>query len=249
MNTHTPKILVTRPEKQSVNLREELSRRGYSVINLPLIEIQDIPVTLTDENIDLVIFTSRNAVQFAAANPSLKYLFSRTANLSYAAIGNATKDQLKKNHVSKIITGRHDFTSEELLQNKAFAEVSGKKILIVKGVSGRTYLGDTLKERGAELRYIEVYQRKPISYGQEFLNQEIINQFNLGMITSAEILDQYIKLLSPVQKNLFSIPLIAGSQRISQLALSKGFNQVLQADNPGDSAMLKILANRFPAQQ
>lgn len=248
MNTQIPKVLVTRPEKQSASLRAELARRGYSVINLPLIEIKGIPPTLTDENFTLVIFTSRNAVQFAADNPSLKFLFSKTTNLSYAAIGNATKDELKKNRISKIITGHHDFTSEELLQNEAFADVDGKKILIVKGVSGRTYLGDTLKERGAEVRYIEVYQRKPISYGNEFLNQKITNRFNLGLITSTEILDQYIKLLSPVQKNLFSIPLIVGSQRISQQALSKGFSQVIQADNPGDSAMLKVLSDRFPTQ-
>lgn len=153
-------VLVTRPEHQSQELARAVEAAGGDVIGFPAIDIvgresREVIVELAKLPApDIVVFVSRNAVVHGLAAVG-------ESDARIAAVGPATRDAIERHGVAVDIFPEGGFDSEHLLKHPEFAAAGGKQVLIVRGQSGRELLAETLRERGAKVDYLCVYERRP----------------------------------------------------------------------------------------
>jgi uroporphyrinogen-III synthase len=163
-------VLVTRPLQQAMPLCLLLEAAGATAIRLPAIVI-DAAADLADleqrlgplEDFDVVVFTSANAVRFGAP------LLEGKHDQALAAIGPATARALQEAGHRVTIVPAGGFDSEHLLLHPKFANPAGRRVLIVKGLHGRTELHDELARRGAVVVNAEVYRRERALHGAALL--------------------------------------------------------------------------------
>jgi len=135
-------------------------------------------------------------------------------------------------------------TSEGLLALPQLQDLTGQRVLLVKGEGGRQALATRLFERGAAVEELACYRRAAPSLGSGELAQKL-DQWDIGliMISSGEGLANLLALLSPAETTKFSyITLLVPSARVAEMALAAGFGRVITAENASDSAMLRALA-------
>jgi uroporphyrinogen-III synthase len=103
---------------------------------------------------DFIVFLSANAVRFGV------HLLAQRRDLELAAVGLATARALNQagHRVAIVPEGRAD--SEGLLEHPRLQHVTGRRVLLVKGMGGRELLADALTARGALVTAIDVYERR-----------------------------------------------------------------------------------------
>ncbi len=197
------KVVVTRPQHQAETLCKLIEDHGGKAIRFPVIEInksenQQAAKILLDniDQYDIGIFISRNAVDW-----TMKLLGDKQSvleRLNLCAIGVATTGVLEQSLLKNVIT--NDGTnSESLLDVDILSanEISGKKVIIFRGEGGREYLATTLRERGAQVDYAEVYRRDCPEYDQDFINQLWkLNTPDVVIVTSDSGLRNLFSLLN-----------------------------------------------------
>jgi uroporphyrinogen-III synthase len=245
------RILVTRPRHQAARLCELISANGGKAISYPSIEIQAVDdqdsLLKNKEALSeyvLVIFVSRNAVKIVFEN----YIDTNTLpkDVQFVAIGAGTADALSELGITNLIHAGVQADSETLLQLPELQSksVTGKKILIVRGIGGREYLADNLQSRGAEVTYAEVYKRCLPEYDaqdghtiwQEIKPDAIIISSNDGLINLVSL------TADTDQVQLFSTPLVLMSVRSVNLAKELGFTSAMSiAKDKNDEGLLSAL--------
>jgi len=161
-------VLVTRPRAQATELVQAIEEKGGEVICFPAIEIvprDQIEIAKDAAALaapDIAIFVSRNAVDHGLPH---------TAGAAKAAIGPATAAAIRSAGQTVEINPDSDsgYDSESLLAAPALREVAGKQVRIIRGSKGRELLADTLRERGASVEYLSVYERKLPTVSSELL--------------------------------------------------------------------------------
>jgi uroporphyrinogen-III synthase len=134
---------------------------------------------------------------------------------------------------------QHGYNSEALLDLSELQNVSQKNIVIIRGENGRETLADTLKNRGSNVSYQDVYKREiPLVDCTEILQQKL----DFITITSGEAIQNLVKMLPESQHDLLKkIPLIVVSERIQTIAKNLGFEHIALAQMPSDDAILKTI--------
>ncbi|AEI78182.1 uroporphyrinogen-III synthase/methylase HemXD [Cupriavidus necator N-1] len=139
------------------------------------------------------------------------------------------------------------FDSEALWARLDPAALAGKPVLIIRGNGGRDWLGDRLREAGAQVEAVEAYQRTlPEPSAMQW--QAVRDNLRPGaaphawLITSSEAVRNLDALarqhLSPEEDAaLRQVQCIAPHARIAEQALALGFPHVLRAA-PGDAGLL-----------
>ncbi|MCG8428279.1 MAG: uroporphyrinogen-III synthase, partial [Chromatiales bacterium] len=191
-------VLVTRPAHQADGLCQLIQASGGAPLAFPALEIappadpeQAAAYLRRLADFQIAIFISPNAVSRALALLAGAEL---PPELQLAAVGKGTANALAAAGYSVDITPNERFDSEALLQSRELQAVGGKRVLIVRGVGGRALLGDTLTERGAQVSYAEVYQRRlPECDPTPLL--ERWDDVDVVVATSGEILDNLWHLL------------------------------------------------------
>lgn len=240
---HGVNVLVTRPVAQAGWLSDEIRRLGGHPISLPLLEIQPVPANAQGRQAlaqlnpgDLLIFVSANAVQFGLA-----YLPDfPLSGVQIGAIGEATAEQLRASGQHVDLVPAH-FDSEGFLALPAIQELHGKHVVIVRGMGGREKLGESLRARGAQVHYLEVYRRTCPHWDagavQTALRADVIT------VTSGEALENLAQLARlPDAGPLRSTPLVVYHERIAGRARELGFTlKPVITTKPADVAMLAAL--------
>ena len=245
-------ILVTRPEQQAEAICKSIESLGGTAIHFPTIEIKQSGYQQTTQaNIDnltqydIGIFISRNAVEWTLRLLGNKQ--SELDNLNLFAIGTATANALGKALSGKsIING--GVNSESLLEDNALStdSVRGKKVIIFRGENGREYLAVTLRERGAQVDYIEVYRRECPEYGNEVIDELwISNTPDIVIITSNKGLENLFALLNNKQRELLlNKQIVVMGERILDFSITFGFNiPPIVAEESSDEGILKAVVN------
>lgn len=158
MNTTSPslagaRVVVTRPAGRGESLCARIHAAGGEAIAFPVIDIHGIPgARLPEGEPDRVIFTSVAAVEHGLG------LFKSLDGAKVAAIGAATAGALRDAGVAPAHVPERE-ESEGLLALPGFSDVAGLTAWIVKGRGGRDLIANTLRERGAGVVLVEVYER------------------------------------------------------------------------------------------
>lgn len=263
------KVLVTRPEQQGKNLCEMIVASGGYSISFPVIEIVPIapehwasPVnsgktqgqitsspcldshscgdnlddekfTLTEQ--DMIIFVSRNAVSYFLDTIQQDI----PEHIQLVSVGAGSAASMRSHGLRVDIQPDQSIGSEGLLIMPQFEDFAGKQVLIVRGKGGRELLANTLVERGAKVRYIEVYERlipsPSISQCEEALTSDCV------VCTSVEGVKNLSKLLQKGLKTLLDKPMLVVSDRIKMYAESLGFQRVVVSADVSDEAILEQL--------
>ncbi len=240
------RILVTRPAHQAQNLAHLLQQHGATVVLLPTIAIAQVDdlhsIRNTLENLhrfQSLIFISANAVNFALEANGGK-IADTSKLLHFVAVGKATAQAMAAAGITVNLVPEQGFNSEALLAMPQLKQVDGQRILIVRGVGGRDELANTLRARGAQVDYLEVY-RRVIPCIDSAPVVKLLMQNKLDVITAASV-EALRNLLSMLGKSnhalLFNLPLIVVSDRIKNVAAELGFKRITVTEMPSDTAIL-----------
>lgn len=231
------RVLVTRPLGQAQDLVDGIQRLGGEAICLPLLVIKSIepdqlPRLATS---DLLLFISPNAVDHG-----LHWLGEQCASVRLGAIGHATATRLAQAGFKPELVPAQANT-EGMLALPALQQVVGKRIVIVRGRGGREKLASTLRQRGATVNYLEVYERSRPRWQEE--DVAVALHADIITVTSGEALDNLGQLARlPGGDQLWSKPLLVIHARIAAQAQELGFTlKPVISEKPGDEAMLKAL--------
>ncbi|MCP3672040.1 MAG: uroporphyrinogen-III synthase [Gammaproteobacteria bacterium] len=241
-------VLITRPRGQAEALCDLISDRGGSTISFPTITIDgpEDPVRARAllrqmPECDLVIFVSPNAVRYGFA---LLGEYGLPPGLPVAAVGKGSARVLAEMGITVDILPQQQFDSEALLELPQLTRVAGKRIFILRGNGGRSLLGDTLRERGAEVEYVEVYTRQQVTADTTPLLSTWYEQVQIVTVTSCEILDNLSRMLGERGHSLLcQTPLVVVSERIQAQARVLGCNHTVVAPEASDQGLLRSICN------
>lgn len=236
-------VLVTRPVGQAEGLCRLVEAAGGTPVRLPLLEIipeQPIGAQWREclDETDWMIFVSVNAVRCGLSLLEERPPTARRPRI--AAIGRATAAELVKRGVAVDLTPEQQFNSEMLLATSDLAEVAGQRFLIVRGFGGREMLAETLRARGAEVTYAEVYRRiLPETDIAAVLEQWRAGDIDVVTITSGDALVNLATLLDGKGMDLLAkTPMVVISRRLEKQARELGCIRVMTAANAGDQAIV-----------
>ena len=214
-------VLVTRPEHQADELVAAIERRGGVAIRFPTLQIIARDANDVAEaaqwlaTADIAVFVSSNAVRFG-----MQY----AGNAQIATVGPATADAIEASGRRVDIRAASGFDSEHLLQENALANVAGKTVRIIRGQDGRELLAATLRERGATVDYLPVYERLLPSYTPNQVDSIAtkLRSGDIGVVTAMSVASfgNLVSLLPESTHELLArTPLVTPAKRVLKEAL------------------------------
>lgn len=239
-------VLVTRPQQQAAALAQAIQTAGGTAFVFPALEIEAVPASALSEPLahlaeaNIVIFISPNAAQHGMAA-----IGALPPSARCFAVGPGTARALAGHGVSGVVTPDGQ-DSEALLALPQLHNVAGKRVVIVRGVGGRTVLADTLRERGATVHYLECYRRvRPQADAAALLACWHAGCIDAVTVTSAETLHNLAALLGDAGRPLLlRTPLFVPHEKIAAAARHFGISHVI-ATAGGDAGLVEGLINWF----
>lgn len=240
-------ILITRPDGREKHLRQLIEQAGGKVIHYPVINIQPPPELDIKQLIhlreQLHSFTMAIFISPTAVEQSRIYFPALPEHFTIVAIGSKTANALQQQNLHVDIKAS-EHNTESLLKDPLFQmpKIEGHRVLIFRGVGGRALLGDTLIRRGAQVRYVETYQRELPPHPP--LTEQQLTSLSGVTISSNDGLDNLITLMDDPSL-LIDIPLVVPSPRAQTLARQHGFKTIITAKDATDEAAINALSDYF----
>jgi uroporphyrinogen III methyltransferase/synthase len=162
---HGKKVIVTRARAQASGLAKTLRGLGAEVVELPAIRIEprlDAPevreAAAAVGVYELVCLTSPNGVRLLFEAMAAADLDARAlAGVSVAAIGPGTARALaERGVVADVVPER--FVAEGLIESLGDFDLDGQRVLVARAVEARDVLPDWLRERGALVDVVSLYE-------------------------------------------------------------------------------------------
>ncbi|MES2757083.1 MAG: uroporphyrinogen-III synthase [Pseudomonadota bacterium] len=248
-------VVITRPLAQCQALADSVAALGREAVVLPLLEI----LPLADQSalkralagLDgyaLVAFVSPNAIDAAFA-----HIDHWPDGVALAVLGEASRACLATHGVhegnatifSPIDSTRSD--SEHLLQSLDLAALAGRRVLLVRGETGRELIGDGLRAAGADVTTVAAYRRRVpvLTPALAATLQRLLARQNDWIITSSEALRGLLGLLAQLDDGAAVVKmqqqhLIVPHARIAETATTLGLTRLTLAGS-GDASLLAAL--------
>jgi uroporphyrinogen-III synthase len=243
----TQSVVVTRPLAQAEPLAQRVAAMGRNAVVFPLLEIQPLPDTalLKAELQDLsryamVAFVSPNAIDAA-----FNILDRWPAGVAAAVVGEGSRMALARHGVTS--TDATIFSpsdpkrtdSQTLLEVLDIDALRGKRVLIVRGETGRELLADALRAAGVQVTQVAAYRRTAPQLGQ------LLAAPNDWIVTSSEALRILLQMVGQVadaagvakmQQQRIIVPHV----RIAETAQMLGFQNITLTGS-GDEQLLAAL--------
>ncbi|HEX7645311.1 MAG TPA: uroporphyrinogen-III synthase [Burkholderiaceae bacterium] len=251
-------VVVTRPAAQAAELLARLAALGRDAVSFPLLEIQALAdkgplrAALADlsthvSDYAFVAFVSPNAIDAVFAE-----LPAWPAGLPVAVMGEGSRRALAAHGVTDADTTIHSprgprTDSETLLEALDLAALRGRKVMILRGESGRELLADRLRDAGVDVAQVAAYRRSApvLDQAGKTRLKALLEGKNDWIVTSSEALRNLEQMVAQLpmadavakmqQQRLF-VP----HARIAETARAAGFPEVHMSAS-GDEALLGAL--------
>jgi uroporphyrinogen-III synthase len=256
------RIIVTRPAKQSPTLVERLQKAPFaadiSTLSIPSLGIESVfqaeeiaavkNAILALDEYELLIFVSQNA-----ANHGFDWIedFWPQFPEGVRCLSIGAKTEQVVNERLRLFAGQAcesrsgmSMDSESLLALDELRAVNDKKILIFRGVGGRTLLYTELSARGARVDYCELYHRvSPEGIKQQIQQHQVNPGSDLLTVFSAETLHNFHQALCEAEvENWHELPVLVPGERVKAEAESLGYRHIHCAANASEEAMCQALS-------
>ncbi|MDP9107443.1 MAG: uroporphyrinogen-III synthase [Pseudomonadota bacterium] len=255
-------VVITRPAAQAAELATRMQQIGVTPLIFPLLEIHPLAdqralqaALMRLDDYALVAFVSPNAIDCAFA---VRPLWPQAVAL--AVMGEGSRASLARHGVCAPAyqitspTDPHRTDSETLLAALAPVQLRGKRVLILRGESGRELLGDALRAAGALVDQVAAYRRSAPVLTTAVGNQlaELLDTPHAWVLTSSEALRNLLDMVGKTAgangvAKIRQKTLLVPHARIAQTARELGFTQVTQTD-PGDVGLLQAMQNLHASQ-
>lgn len=235
------RVLVTRPKHQQSLFLKSCNDAGLETVTLPCIDILPVECELTKADVkqsELVLFTSRNAVEFAHATNPLPW-----KNANVYAIGRATERVLSKLGQCLVHPPVEPYSSEAFLEWYE-TQKPIKSALIVKGMGGRDLIETQLQAAGVNVVIKPVYKRvTPVVSDSERQRVFVDTPPHIISITSDDVLRNLVNIAGPAYASVIhSAQLVVNSDRCADMAARLGFDQPAKvAYPPGDVGQMAAI--------
>ncbi len=154
---HGRTVAVTRARAQASSLAARLRELGAEVVEAPAIRIVPLPGPAPDlDRYDLVCLTSPNGVRLLFERLAATGRDARSlAGARVAAIGPGTVRALREHGVLADVVPER-FVAEGLVE--ALSDLPVSRALVARAAEAREVLPDALRERGAEVDVVALYE-------------------------------------------------------------------------------------------
>jgi uroporphyrinogen-III synthase len=249
-----PTVVVTRPVAQARGLIERIAAMGRRAVAFPLLEIHPLADTaslraaLADlPGCALAAFVSPNAIDAVFAE-----LPAWPAGVPIGVMGEGSRRALAAHGVNEsnaiIFSPRDARTdSETLLAALDVASLRGRKVMILRGESGRELLADRLREQGVEVAQVAAYRRSAPAFdtARQAQLDMLLASKNDWIVTSSEALRNLVHAANQLNEpgavaKMQQQHLIVPHARIAETARAEGFLDVSLTAS-GDEALLGAL--------
>jgi uroporphyrinogen-III synthase len=251
-------VVITRPRQQAEPLARAVAALGRTPLILPLLDISPLAdaaplrAALADlRRYALVAFVSPNAVDAAFA-----HIAAWPPEVALAVVGEGSRAALARHGIEG---GRYHIhaprdparsDSEHLLQALDTGALRGRKVLVVRGETGREVLPDALRAAGALVETVAAYRRAVPALDPELAAslRALLAAPNDWIITSSEALRGLAGLVAQLDggasvAKLQQQHLIVPHARIAETASALGFSAVTLTGS-GDERLLAALQSR-----
>jgi uroporphyrinogen-III synthase len=203
-------VIITRPQAQAGALAARVAALGRRVELLPLLEIAPLldnaplKAALADlERYAMVAFVSPNAIDAAFA-----HIAQWPEGVALAVLGAGSRVALAAHGITPanatIVSSRDaaHSDSEHLLATLDLEALRGRRVLIVRGDSGRELLADGLRAAGIEVVPVAAYRRSVPRLTRELgaTLQRLLAQEHDWIVTSSEALRGLLQLLEQLDQ-------------------------------------------------
>lgn len=240
-------LWLTRPDASATDMPRRLESMGARVLCAPALEIralpQDHPAMLAAQEklgrlqqYRHIIFISGNAVHHGMALMQDNW----PQHSRCYAIGNTTARLLQQHGIEVLQPAPAQMNSEGLVALPELQSVAGDKVLIVRGIGGREWLAQALVARGAEVDYLETYQRLKSGTLPKAVSRRVAaGAIDFILAASGETVTIIVELVdASLRRTLMDIAIVVPGQRVADIARRAGFKRVIMAANAGDDAMI-----------
>jgi uroporphyrinogen-III synthase len=245
-------VVITRPLAQAAALAQRVRAAGFETVVLPLLEIAPIddPAPLRAalahlSDYALVAFVSPNAIEAAFV-----HLAAWPDEVPVAVVGEGSRLALLERGVKAPIHSPPDpahSDSEHLLASLDLGALRGRRVLIVRGQSGRELLADELRAAGALVETVAAYRRAVPALTDDLARRllAMIETPHHWLITSSEALRGLVELVraaggAAAVVKLQQQHLVVPHHRIAGSAAALGFSHLTQSGS-GDERLLAAL--------
>jgi len=251
-------VVITRPRAQCGALAGLVAALGREVVVLPLLEIAPLPdpAALLHElahlaDYALVAFVSPNAIDAAFA-----HIKAWPPQVALAVLGEGSRQCLAAHGIddggytihSPADPARSD--SEHLMAALDTGALAGKRVLIVRGETGRELIADGLRAAGAVVTTVAAYRRRIPALTPALAAQlaALIERPGDWIVTSSEALRGLFDLLEALGgpaavAKMQQQHLIVPHARIAETASALGVHH-LTLSGSGDASLLAALQSR-----
>jgi len=248
-------VVITRPLAQAVPLARQVRAIGREAVVFPLLEILPLPdqsrllAAMQDlGSYAMVAFVSPNAIDAA-----FRHVKTWPPQVALAVVGEGSRAALAQHGLTAdnatifSPADRERTDSQTLLEVLDLEALRGKRVLIIRGETGRELLADALRNEHVAVEQVAAYRRAAPSLDDAKRDelQRLLDASGDWIITSSEALRFLLQMVKDVSGDAGVVKmqqqhLVVPHVRIAETAQALGFIHVTQTAS-GDEPLLAAL--------